>query len=131
MTRRSFHGTHVDFDPIVMWPKPVQSPYPPILVGGLGPHSLHLAAEHGDQWLPIVTDLEEFDVHRARLTDLCEQVGRAPLEMTACLFEADERLMSGCAERGVDRCVVVAPTQDRASLERFLEQCAELRDRAG
>ena len=31
-----YHGEHVDFDPIWSWPKPVQKPHPPILVGGTG-----------------------------------------------------------------------------------------------
>ena len=29
-----YHGEFVNFDPIIAWPKPVQKPYPPILVGG-------------------------------------------------------------------------------------------------
>ena len=32
-----FHGEHVDFDPLWSWPKPVQQPHPPVLVGGDGP----------------------------------------------------------------------------------------------
>ena len=34
-----FHGRFVNFDPIWSWPKPVQEPHPPILVGGSGPHT--------------------------------------------------------------------------------------------
>jgi len=30
-----FHGLHVDFDPIGLWPNTVQRPHPPIYVGGL------------------------------------------------------------------------------------------------
>jgi len=32
-----YHGEFVDFDPIWSWPKPVQKPHPPVLVGGNGP----------------------------------------------------------------------------------------------
>ena len=31
-----YHGEHVDFDPIWSWPKPIQEPHPPVLVGGNG-----------------------------------------------------------------------------------------------
>ncbi len=31
-----YHGRHVDFDPIWSWPKPVQEPHPPVLLGGHG-----------------------------------------------------------------------------------------------
>ncbi|HEV7363731.1 MAG TPA: TIGR03619 family F420-dependent LLM class oxidoreductase, partial [Solirubrobacteraceae bacterium] len=32
----TYHGKHVDFDRIWSWPKPVQKPHPPVLVGGNG-----------------------------------------------------------------------------------------------
>ena len=32
-----YHGDCVDFGPLYMWPKPVQSPHPPIHVGGAFP----------------------------------------------------------------------------------------------
>jgi probable F420-dependent oxidoreductase len=35
-----FHGEFVDFDPIWSWPKPIQKPHPPILMGGDGPRSI-------------------------------------------------------------------------------------------
>jgi alkanesulfonate monooxygenase SsuD/methylene tetrahydromethanopterin reductase-like flavin-dependent oxidoreductase (luciferase family) len=40
----------VDFDPIGIWPKPVQKPYPPIYVGG-GRRAIERIAIFGDAWL--------------------------------------------------------------------------------
>ena len=34
-----YHGEFVNFDPMMTWPKPVQKPHPPILVGGAFPYS--------------------------------------------------------------------------------------------
>src|SRR5207302_1408022 len=31
-----YHGELVDFSPLMTWPKPVQKPHPPVLVGGAG-----------------------------------------------------------------------------------------------
>ena len=45
-----FHGRYVDFDPIGIWPKPVQKPYPPIYVGG-GSRAFERIARFGDAWL--------------------------------------------------------------------------------
>src|SRR5918997_1655453 len=45
-----FHGQYVNFDPIGLWPKPVQKPYPPIYVGG-GKGAFARIAEVGDAWL--------------------------------------------------------------------------------
>ena len=47
-----FHGKHVDFDPIFLWPKPVQQPHPPIYLGGESPAALRRFAAYGDAWLP-------------------------------------------------------------------------------
>ena len=48
-----YHGAFVNFDPIIAWPKPVQKPYPPILVGGGFPHAARRAARYGDGWVPV------------------------------------------------------------------------------
>src|SRR3712207_608521 len=45
-----FHGQYVNFDPIGIWPKPVQKPYPPIYVGG-GIRAFERVTQFGDAWL--------------------------------------------------------------------------------
>ena len=47
-----YHGRIVDFDPIWCWPKPVQKPHPPVLVGGLGEKVLDRVVAYGDEWIP-------------------------------------------------------------------------------
>ena len=120
-----FHGEHVSFDPIWQWPKPVQRPHPPVLVGGDGPYrprSLAVAAECGDGWMPVVTDWDQFQAGHAELHRLRAEAGQADLPVTACLVEPDERLLACCAELGVMRCVVVAPSRDMAGLQSFLDR---------
>jgi probable F420-dependent oxidoreductase len=48
----SYHGEFVDFERIWCWPKPVQRPHPPILVGGNGPTVLDRVLAFGDAWFP-------------------------------------------------------------------------------
>jgi probable F420-dependent oxidoreductase len=49
-----FHGEFVDFDASWQWPKPVQQPRPPILIGGgAGPKLFAHIAEYADGWMPI------------------------------------------------------------------------------
>src|ERR687890_2427321 len=45
-----FHGRYVDFDPIGIWPKPLQKPYPPIYVGG-GRKAFEGSAPFGAGWV--------------------------------------------------------------------------------
>jgi probable F420-dependent oxidoreductase len=50
-----YHGEFVDFGPMAAWPKPVQKPHPPILIGGAFPYSARRAVRYGDGWMPQVT----------------------------------------------------------------------------
>src|SRR6204780_1298922 len=37
--KAEYHGEFVNFDPMMTWPKPVQKPHPPIVVGSAFPYS--------------------------------------------------------------------------------------------
>src|SRR5665213_1354139 len=50
--KAEYHGEFVDFGPMMAWPKPVQTPYPPIVVGGTFPYSARRAIRYGDGWMP-------------------------------------------------------------------------------
>src|SRR5882724_3682654 len=49
----AFEGDFVRFEPLWSWPKPVQKPHPPILLGGHGPRALARVVDYCDGWLPI------------------------------------------------------------------------------
>ena len=55
-SKAEYHGEFVNFDPMMAWPKPLQKPHPPILVGGAFPYSARRAVRYGDGWMPQVTD---------------------------------------------------------------------------
>src|ERR1700731_1641574 len=42
------HGDMADFPEMMTWPKPVEKPYPPILVGGGFPQAARRAIRYGD-----------------------------------------------------------------------------------
>lgn len=48
-----YHGEFENFDPILSFPKPVQRPHPPIVVGGNGPKAMELAATLSADWMPF------------------------------------------------------------------------------
>ena len=65
-----YHGEFVDFDPIWCWPKPVQQPHPPVLLGGSGPKVLDRVLAYADEWTPnrfgSAEELEAADRRAAR-----------------------------------------------------------------
>jgi probable F420-dependent oxidoreductase len=107
-----FHGRFVDFDPIWCWPKPVQKPHPPLLVGGDAPRSLRLAARHGDGWAPVVDDLDTFERSLATWRRAREEVGIGPAEVSAFVLELDASDCARFEALGVSRVVVNVPPGD-------------------
>ena len=53
-----FHGKYVSFEDVDFHPKPLQQPYPPLLIGGTGPRPFQRAAEIGTGWIPMSGDLQ-------------------------------------------------------------------------
>lgn len=52
--RAAFAGEFVRFEESWSWPKPIQQPRPPILIGGApGPKLFAAIAEYADGWMPI------------------------------------------------------------------------------
>ncbi len=81
----SFAGRYTKFDNIVLEPKPVQQPHPPIWVGGEGPAALRRAARVGDAWYPIGSNnshlydtLPRLEAGIAKLDKAVADAGRAP-----------------------------------------------------
>lgn len=63
-------------------PKPVQRPYPPIVVGGSRPKMLRVIARHADEWnMPNHQDPAEWDAANVSFDEACSEVGRNPAEV--------------------------------------------------
>ena len=119
------HGKFVDFDPIWSWPKPVQKPHPPILVGGYGPHTLNRVVEYGDGWLPVGMPPSVLSAQIPELNRLAEKAGREPIPITAYGVPGDKEVVEKYLEVGVERCVFwlasEPPEQTLPSLDRLAE----------
>lgn len=71
----TFRGRYYNLDEAPQMPKPVQQPYPPIIVGGRGDRTLRVAAKHADDYNQIAP-LEEAKVNLARMQAVCGEAGR-------------------------------------------------------
>lgn len=78
-----YHGEFVNFDPIAAWPKPVQKPHPPILIGGAFPYSARRAIRYGDGWMPQVTASDKTPLSELipRFRQMTAEAGRDPAAM--------------------------------------------------
>jgi probable F420-dependent oxidoreductase len=77
----SFSGEYVSFPPVYSYPKPLQQPHPPILIGAGNPNTNNLAtlkrvAELADGWLPVYLSPAQMRQELDILKELCEARGR-------------------------------------------------------
>jgi probable F420-dependent oxidoreductase len=117
-----FHGRYVDFDPIWSWPKPLQQPHPPVIVGGLGEKVLDRVLEYGDEWMPNRARPEEL---APRIAELRDRAGRR-VPVTYYGAPADDAFVEGLAEAGVDRVLLMLETLPAGEALALVERYAEL-----
>src|SRR3954463_7706601 len=53
-----YHGTYVDFDPTHLRPKPVQTPHPPIFIGGDSNATVKRVIRHNAGWISNPSPIE-------------------------------------------------------------------------
>ena len=119
----SFHGEHVRFDPIWSWPKPIQRPHPPIVLGGETDHTLRRVIKYCDGWLPRARDPEIIVRGIARLNELAEEAGRDPESISVNVFapRPDAELIDRFKGLGVARIVLWLPPEDRDAVSTRLD----------
>ena len=80
-SKPEYHGELVEFDPMMTWPKPVQKPHPPIIVGGAYPYAARRACRYGDGWMPLAGRPNQYgDAFEfvPRFREMLAQAGRDP-----------------------------------------------------
>jgi probable F420-dependent oxidoreductase len=128
----SYHGRYVDFDPIWSWPKPLQEPHPPVLVGGNGPKVLDRVLAYGDEWMPNrIADEEAFFARVAELRERAEATGRGLIPVTFSGAPSKPDLIGRLAEAGIHRCTFYVPPKPLGEIERHLDKRAALVAEAG
>jgi probable F420-dependent oxidoreductase len=119
--RPEFHGRYVDFDPIGIWPKPVQKPYPPIYVGG-GRGAFERVSQFGGAWLANGLPPDKLE---PMMGELREVAGR---DVPVSVFNASSDLedLEEYRRLGVERVLLGLPTLPQSETLQQLENLAEI-----
>lgn len=112
-----YHGENFDFGPVMFEPKPIQSPWPPIHVGGDGAAALRRAALVGDGWIPMNHAVDQIPASAARLAQLREQAGRPGRVEITMGVQADIEALTRAAESGVGRALVRPWSSGRETID--------------
>jgi probable F420-dependent oxidoreductase len=109
-SKAEYHGEFVNFDPMMSWPKPVQKPNPPVIVGGTFPYGARRALRYGDGWMPHRTRKTYADVRELvpKFREMAAEAGRdmASVPVTIWGAKEDPDMLKRDRDEGVVRVVV-------------------------
>jgi probable F420-dependent oxidoreductase len=129
-TRPEYHGELVDFEPMMTWPKPVQKPHPPVIVGGMFPHAARRAVRYGNGWIPHSRRPQYEDVtdYLPQFRAMLAEAGRDPAEVPVTVWGVPPDLdrLRRYEEQGVARGVVQLAPEPADQTLPLLDRWAEL-----
>ncbi|MCI0547000.1 MAG: LLM class F420-dependent oxidoreductase [Candidatus Rokubacteria bacterium] len=122
-----FHGRYYNFPPVRSYPKPLQQPHPPVILGGGAKNVLQRIVAWGDGWLPNRVTPDQLRESRATLDRLAKDAGRDPAAITISVHgqPADRDLIRRLLDAGANRVIVRPPAvKTEAEMTSELEQIA-------
>jgi len=105
----SYRGDLLELEPSWAWPKPVQKPHPPIIMGAApGPKTLADIVEYCDGWIPLA-GRHDIAGQVATVRDAVADAGRDAEAFEVTAYGARIEGLEELAEAGVDRAVFNLP----------------------
>jgi probable F420-dependent oxidoreductase len=133
--KAEYHGEFVNFDPMMAWPKPVQKPHPPVIVGGAFPYGARRAIRYGDGWVPHASRPEYGDVSDflPQFQQMAKEAGRDPATLPVTMFRVVEELdrLRHYRDIGITRVVITLPSAGADQVVPILDRWAEKVQRMG
>jgi probable F420-dependent oxidoreductase len=123
-----YHGRFVNFDKLWSYPKPVQKPHPPVLMGGQGSKALRAVIEYCDGWMPIPARIENLVAQISDLRRQAEQAGRDPKSISVTIFwgRSDKAAIEQYEKAGAERVIFLLPPAPRDTVMPKVDECAKL-----
>ena len=126
-----FHGDYVNFDKMWAYPKPVQRPHPPIIMGGDGPTTFDRVVEYCDGWMPISGRAAEGPSLPEKIVLLkrqAEEAGRDPDSISISIFATrpDPDVIQRMRDADVDRVIFGLPSAEQAIVAPVIDEIATL-----
>ena len=130
-----YHGEFVNFPPMRTWPKPVQQPHPPVIVGGAFPYGARRAVRYGDGWIPTAARSGSGDIGDIlrQFREMAAEAGRDPESLPVTLFRVteDAELLRRYRDMGVARAVISVPAAKPDEILPLLDRWAKLMRQIG
>jgi probable F420-dependent oxidoreductase len=127
--KAEYHGEFVNFDPMMAWPKPVQTPHPPVIVGGAFPYSARRAIRYGNGWIPQAArgGYKEIADLIPEFRRMATEAGRNPAEIAITVWfpRREVDLMKRYVDLGVERVVFNVESEKADKAVPAIDEIAE------
>ncbi|MDH3678371.1 MAG: LLM class F420-dependent oxidoreductase [Acidimicrobiia bacterium] len=123
----SFDGDHVSFSSSWQWPKPHQSPHPPVILGGAaGPKTMRDIVEFCDGFMPI-TGRYDIGAQITQIKEMASEAGRDPESLEFGQFGTPPKgeIVESLVEAGCTRIVLGLPPAPAEKVLPILDSHAE------
>jgi probable F420-dependent oxidoreductase len=128
-SKAEYHGEFVNFDPMMTWPKPVQKPHPPVIVGGAFPYGARRAIRYGDGWVPHAgrPEYEDVSTFLPQFHQMVKEAGRGIASLPVTMFRVVEELdkLRHYRDIGIARVVITLPSAGAQDVAPILDRWAE------
>jgi probable F420-dependent oxidoreductase len=129
--KAEYSGEFVNFEPLMSWPKPVQKPHPPVIVGGAFPQGARRAVRYGEGWIPLAgRPGPDGDVSNTlpQFHAMLKEAGRDPESCPVSIFGAgeDADTLKRYRDLGIARVSVALPAAKEDVVLPILDRWAEL-----
>jgi probable F420-dependent oxidoreductase len=126
-----FSGKFINFGKIKSFPKPLQTPYPPLISGGSGPKSLEFIARNCDGWMPIlgIPEWEQIKKKIKYLHEQCASVGRNPDSVELSIFAwspPDQEIIDNMEMTGIKKIIISLEAKSRDDVLPILDEFASV-----
>ena len=129
-SKAEYHGEMVNFDSMMAWPKPVQKPHPPVLVGGAFPYGARRAVRYGDGWMPLRRRKGYNEVRDLipKFQAMAKEANRDLASLPVSIWESkeDEGELKRDQDAGVVRIIVSLDSEKSDKILPILDRWAKL-----
>jgi len=131
MPQPAYEGRFFSFSDIDAQPRPVQKPYPPIVVGGVSQHGARRAVHYGNGWYGFRTDIEATKRSLTWMNDYIARgerpiaLGELEISVTPP-FPVSQDVVRQYEELGVHRLIYWSDLRTLDDALRFVDQLGAL-----
>jgi probable F420-dependent oxidoreductase len=126
-----YHGRFVSFEGINAFPRPLQQPHPPIIIGGASPEAFQRAVQHGNGWYGFALDVDAaarcIDGVKAAQNSSVRPAALGELEISITpAGKLDADTVKRFADLGVHRLIVSRRAATEADILAVVDKIAQL-----